>query len=170
MSINLILAINSDNAIGNDNKLLYFFAEDLKRFVNHTKNTTIVMGKNTWLSLPKKLPNRRNIVLTSSNDIWCPIKEVLPDEIIHSIDDIIKISSYSDVWIIGGAKLYMDLIEIADRVELTYINDSNRLADSYVYGIEDKLKLFNLIKTDTIEDIDKLTNKKYSLSFKTYVK
>ena len=70
MNISIIVAVSQNNAIGNNNKLLYWLPNDLKRFKALTSGHTIIMGRKTFESLPKgALPNRRNIVLSTQKDI-----------------------------------------------------------------------------------------------------
>ena len=104
----LIVACDPTGGIGYKNKLPWNKIQgDLIRFKQLTTNSTVVMGRNTWESLPKKpLPNRKNIVVTSStiNDV----------ETINDIDDI-----NTDAWIIGGAKLIESLWNKISVIHLT---------------------------------------------------
>lgn len=172
-NLNLILAVNEDYAIGLDNDLLYFFPTDLKRFVSLTKEKTVVMGRNTWESLPTKLPKRKNVVLTSSGVIQPSIKkdkEVIPDLIITSIEDVLELSKNEEIWVIGGASLYMSLIKYAERVELTKIFDSSVKYDTDVKDIEKELINFNIINNEEIHEVDRICGREICINFLTYSK
>ena len=100
--ISIIAAVAKDRAIGNKNKLIYWLPNDLKRFKALTTGHTIIMGRNTYLSLPKgALPNRRNIVLTRSQTAFpdCDVYSSLEEALAHCTPD-------EDIYIIGGASVY----------------------------------------------------------------
>ena len=125
--INIIAAVARNRAIGFQNKLIYWLPNDLKRFKALTTGHTIIMGRNTFLSLPKgALPNRRNVVLSRTQtefpgcDTYSSLEEALnnctPDE---------------DIYIIGGAAVYQQALAIADRLCLTEIDDIPEQADAF---------------------------------------
>ena len=117
--ISIIVAIASNNAIGKNNQLLCYIPEDLKRFKKITTGHCILMGKNTWYSLPvRPLPGRLNIVLTD-----------IPGEIVegsitaYSIDEAVgKCSGGKEIFVIGGGIIYKQFLEIADRLLITHIH------------------------------------------------
>jgi dihydrofolate reductase len=125
--VNIIAAVARNRAIGFQNKLIYWLPNDLKRFKALTTEHTIIMGRNTFLSLPKgALPNRRNVVLSRTQtefpgcDTYSSLEEALnnctPDE---------------DIYIIGGAAVYQQALAIADRLCLTEIDDIPEQADAF---------------------------------------
>ena len=125
--ISVIAAVARNRAIGYENKLIYWLPNDLKRFKALTTGHTIVMGHNTFLSLPKgALPNRRNIVLSRSQkafpgcDTYASLKEALQ----HCSND-------EDIYIIGGASVYKQALPLADRLCLTEIDDTPAQADTF---------------------------------------
>jgi len=125
--INIIAAVARNRAIGFENKLIYWLPNDLKRFKQLTTGNTIVMGRRTFESLPKgALPNRRNCVLTTTT-------EQLPGcECFASWDAFIgTCKPDEEIFIIGGASLYRYLLDKADRLYLTEIDDTPRQADSF---------------------------------------
>lgn len=136
MIINVIAAVAKNRGIGLDNKLLYWLPNDLKRFKALTTGHTIIMGRNTFLSLPKgALPNRRNIVLSRTQtdfpgcECYASLDEALRHCTVeecreHGIDN-------DDVYIIGGASVYTQALEIADRLCLTEIDDTPEKADVF---------------------------------------
>ncbi|MDD6553215.1 MAG: dihydrofolate reductase [Prevotellaceae bacterium] len=127
MRINMIAAVAKNNAIGYQNKLLYWLPNDLKRFKALTTGHTILMGRKTFDSLPKgALPHRRNVVISHTVtslpgcDVYPSLEAALqscgPDE---------------DVYIIGGASLYRQALPLADRLCLTEIDDTPAEADVF---------------------------------------
>ncbi len=127
MSINIIAAVARNRAIGNGNKLLYWLPNDLKRFKSLTTGHTIIMGHNTFRSLPKgALPNRRNIVLSRS-------VESLPGcECFNSLEKALAAcKDDDDIYVIGGERVYSQAIAFADRLLLTEIDDIPQQADAF---------------------------------------
>lgn len=132
--MNLIVAMTKNYAIGNKNELLFHLPTDLKNFKEKTTNKVVVMGLNTYLSLPKRpLPNRVNIVITRKNNI------VLEGTtIVHSIQElfeILKTYNSNNVFVIGGAKIYNQLMDYCKYAYVTYI-ETEVPADTYIKNIE----------------------------------
>ena len=127
MTISMIAAVAKNRAIGYENKLIYWLPNDLKRFKALTTGHTIVMGRKTFESLPKgALPNRRNCVLTKST------KELPGCECFSCWDDFLSTCQPDEyIYIIGGASLYTNLIDKADRLCLTEIDDVPENADTF---------------------------------------
>ena len=128
MKISIIAAIGSNNELGRDNDLIWRLPNDLKFFKSVTTGHTVLMGKNTFWSLPKVLPNRTNIVITHSD-------EKFPDEVViyNSIESFLNDYRDSDeeVFIIGGASIYKQFIDMAENLYLTEIEAS--CPDASVY-------------------------------------
>lgn len=125
--ISIIAAVAKNRAIGYQNKLIYWLPNDLKRFKALTTGHTIIMGRNTFLSLPKgALPNRRNIVLSRSTKTFenCDVYPSLEEALKHCAVD-------EDVFIIGGASVYKQALPLADRLCLTEIDDTPAEADTF---------------------------------------
>lgn len=127
MRINIIAAVAENRAIGNDNKLLYWLPNDLKRFKALTTGHTIVMGRKTFDSLPKgALPNRRNVVISRT------VSELPGCDVFASLNDALNsCSADEDVYIIGGASIYELTLPLADRLCLTEIADTPEKADAF---------------------------------------
>ena len=126
MNLVIIAAIGKNNELGKDNKLIWHLPGDLKFFKEKTIGKNIVMGRKTFESLPKMLPNRHHIVITTGN---IDNSEV---EVYHSIEDFLKDYSYSgETYVIGGASIYNSLIDYVDVMYLTEINKECLDADSY---------------------------------------
>lgn len=122
----IIAAIGKNRELGRDNKLLWSLKEDLKFFKEKTTNHTIIMGRKTFESLGRLLPNRKHVVISSSNDF--------PEEVdvYNNIESLL--SHYKDsseeLFIIGGAKIYSEFINYATKMYLTLV-DGEFDADVY---------------------------------------
>ncbi len=131
--ISIIAAVARNRAIGYKNKLIYWLPNDLKRFKALTTGHTIIMGRNTFLSLPKgALPNRRNIVLSRSQKTFegCDVSPSLEEALEHCTSD-------EDLYIIGGASVYRQALPLADRLCLTEIDDTPSEADTFFPPYQD---------------------------------
>jgi dihydrofolate reductase len=119
--ISIIVAVSDDWGIGKENELLWHISEDLKRFKRLTTGKSVIMGKKTWLSLPKRpLPGRRNIVLTDVPDecIDCSVTA-------YSIEDALsKCPENEEVFVIGGGSVYRQFMTVADRLYITHVHMS----------------------------------------------
>lgn len=134
--ITIIAAVAKDRAIGYKNKLIYWLPNDLKRFKALTTGHTIIMGRNTFLSLPKgALPNRRNIVLSKSfgNEEREVKSEKFPGcDVYPSLEEALQHCTHDeDIYIIGGASVYRQALPVADRLCLTEIDDTPAEADTF---------------------------------------
>mgnify|MGYP003305519084 CR=1 FL=1 len=129
MRISIIVAIAQNNAIGHENKLIYWLPNDLKRFKQLTTGNTIIMGRKTFESLPKgALPNRRNIVLSRTGS---PVDFPSADCFRNLDEALASCNENDEVFIIGGASVYAEGLKIADRLCLTYIHDIPEHADTF---------------------------------------
>lgn len=124
----LIVACAQGGVIGVNNKLPWRLPEDLAHFKRLTTGHCIIMGRKTFESIGRPLPNRRSIVVTrDKNTSW--LREVQGVELAGSLQDALELSQItkldfpaSPVFIIGGAQLYEQAIPVADRIELTEID------------------------------------------------
>jgi dihydrofolate reductase len=118
-NISIIVAIAENFAIGKNNDLLFHLPNDLKRFKDITTGHSLIMGRNTLLSLPKwPLPNRRHIVITDNKD------DVFPGcEIVFSIDEAIeKVKNEKEAFVIGGGMIYRQFYPLAGKLYLTLVH------------------------------------------------
>lgn len=121
--ISMIVAASKNGVIGKDNKLPWDkIKEDMNFFKFITTGQIVVMGRKTYESIGKALPNRRNIVLSKS------LKQEQFDnvEVINSIDQVLEMNRRdpsNEIIIIGGEEIYKQFMDYADRVYLTIIND-----------------------------------------------
>ncbi len=111
----MIVAVSEDGVIGLNGAIPWHFKGDLQRFKRLTMGAAVVMGRATWESLPKKpLPGRRNVVLTTR-----------PLEGVEHYDSVEKalaaIGDATDVWFIGGARVYEDAMKHVDVIDVTYV-------------------------------------------------
>ena len=127
MMITVIAAVAKNRAIGYKNQLIYWLPNDLKRFKQLTTGHTIIMGSNTFRSLPKgALPNRRNVVLSRRS------KEFPGCDVYPSLEKALKsCQPDEDIYIIGGASVYEQAVKVADRLCLTEVDDVPAKADTF---------------------------------------
>lgn len=116
--ISFIVAMDDNNLIGKDNALPWYLPADLAYFKKVTTNHTIVMGRKTYESIGRPLPNRKNVVLTHSTSF-----QEDGVTVIHSLDELKEMANHSneELFIIGGARLYEQLLPVADRLYVTHI-------------------------------------------------
>lgn len=131
--ITIIAAIAENNALGKDNDLIWHLPSDLKRFKNLTTGHYILMGRNTFESIGKPLPNRTSVIITRNKDY---VQEGCL--IAHSLEEALEISSHeTHVFIIGGAQIYKEAMQkgLADALEITLVHQ-NFEADVYFPEID----------------------------------
>ena len=159
--ISIIVAIAQNGAIGYKGDLIYHLSADLKRFKKLTTGNVVIMGHNTFESLPKgALPNRRNIVLSHQKDLSLPGAEVyssLDEALCHCFRD-------EKVYIMGGAQVYAQALGLADELEITLVHDTPAQADAFFleFGNDESWYLENK------EDHEADEKNPYAYSFLTY--
>src|ERR1700761_4632805 len=117
MITSIIVAISENYAIGKNNKLLWHMPSDLRHFKNITTGHTVIMGRKTYDSVGKPLPNRRNIIITRQ-DIT-----IEGCEVVSSLDAAIALCKGEDeVFIVGGAEIYRQSMHVTDRIYLTIVH------------------------------------------------
>ena len=131
--MNIIVAISENYAIGKSGDLLCYLPDDLKHFKALTTGATVVMGKKTFFSLPRRpLPNRRNIVLT--RDVTFVQEGV---DVAHSIPDLLTMLMPEErVFIIGGGEVYRQFMPLAKQLHITHIHHSWEDADTFFSDID----------------------------------
>jgi len=119
MIVTIVVAIAENYAIGKNNQLLWHMPADLKHFKQITSGHTVIMGRKTYDSVGKPLPNRRNIIITRQ-EITIPGCEV-----VKSVDDALELcTNEEEVFIVGGAEIYKLAMPKTDRIYLTIIHHS----------------------------------------------
>ena len=160
--ISAIVAVDENFGIGFNGDLLEHIPEDLKHFKELTSGHTIVMGRKTWDSLPKKpLPNRHNLVITKDPSIYELTNEV-QFYTLRQIEVLMLKNKNVNYFIIGGGQIYEKLLPICDKVYLTKIMISHENVDTYFPNIElmDNWKCVEQSEIKQYNDI--------SYQFKTY--
>lgn len=157
--LTIIVAAAENNAIGRGNQLIWHLSDDLKRFKTLTSGHHIIMGRKTFESFPKPLPNRTHIVITRQKDYTAPDGVI----IVHSLEDAIDAAkSDKQPFIIGGGQIYEQAMNLADKIELTRVHEDFE-ADAF----------FPEIDTTVWKETHNVFNKKdadhdYEFSFITY--
>ncbi|MCM3611007.1 dihydrofolate reductase [Planococcus sp. MERTA32b] len=118
--ISLMVAHDPNRVIGRNNQLPWHIPEDLAYFKKHTINKAIVMGRNTFESIGRPLPKRRNIVVSRQKDLTIDGVDV-----VNSIEDAVKLAEefHPEVMIIGGEQIFKTVLPAADRLYITLIHD-----------------------------------------------
>lgn len=131
--ISIIVAVARDYGIGKDNQLLWHISEDLKRFKKITAGHSVIMGRKTWLSLPRRpLPKRRNIVLSRN-----PNFKDEGAEAFTSIEKVLEtVENEEKIFIIGGQKIYEQFLNIAHTLYITRVDEVFE-ADTFFSEISD---------------------------------
>lgn len=130
--ITMIAAAAENNALGKDNDLVWHLPDDFKRFKRLTSDHYIIMGRKTFESFPKLLPNRTHVVITRKED-YQP-KDVI---VVHSLEEALKVTKLDpQPFIIGGGEIYKMGMKYADRIELTRVHETFE-ADTYFPEIDE---------------------------------
>ena len=153
--ISIIVAVDNNRGIGYKNKLLYEIPEDLKRFRKITSGHPIIMGYKTFQSIGRPLPGRTNIVLSRDKNL--KIDGVFVYDDIRKAIEFAKTKDDKEIFVIGGASIYAQAIDLADRLYLTVINAA-KPADTFFpdysgftkiisneHGLSDQLKYSYII-------------------------
>ncbi|WP_033961232.1 dihydrofolate reductase [Psychroserpens jangbogonensis] len=132
--LTIIVAAGENDAIGKDNDLIWHLSDDLKRFKSLTNGHHIIMGRKTFESFPKPLPNRTHIVITRQSDYQAPEGVI----IVNNLDDAIDAAkSDKQPFIIGGGEIYKQSMALANKIELTRVHSSFENADTYFPEIDE---------------------------------
>ena len=119
MIISIIAAIGDNRALGKDGKLPWHLPADFARFKTLTRGHTVIMGRKTYESIGRPLPERTNIVITRDEAYTAPGCIV-----VHSFDDALVKAIGDEVFVIGGAQVYAEAIPHADRLYITHVHGS----------------------------------------------
>ena len=132
MNLIIIAAVGKNGELGKNGQLIWKIPHDLACFKKITMGKTMVMGKNTFNSLPKLLPGRKHIILSKSGAFNKEIEDSLvfddKEELIKYITTELK---DEDVYIIGGASIYEEFIDLCNLMYITEIDDTDESADAY---------------------------------------
>ena len=156
--ITIIAAIANNNALGMDNKLIWYLPNDLKRFKSVTNGHHVIMGRKTFESLGKPLPNRTSIIITRKKSYKagnCLVVNSLEEALEKAKDD-------ENPYILGGAEIYKLAMPIADKLDLTIVHHEFE-ADAFFPDIDT-----SIWKEKSREDFKADEMNKYDYSFVTY--
>mgnify|MGYP003747184905 FL=1 len=129
----LIAAASTNNALGKDNDLLWHLPNDFKRFKTLTTDHFIIMGRKTFESFPKPLPNRTHIIVTRNTSYQAPEGCI----VVKSLEEAYTLSAtQNNVFIIGGGEIYKQAIDTADCIELTRVHTTIE-ADTFFPEIDE---------------------------------
>ena len=159
-TITIIAAVAENNALGKNNQLIWHIPADLKRFKKITSGHDVIMGRNTFESLGKPLPNRTNIVITRNKNY-----KAQGCIIVHSLNEAIyEASQDENPFILGGAQIYTEAIKIADKLDITLVHETFE-ADAFFPEIDE-----NIWDEISREDVEADEKNKYDYSFVTYLR
>ncbi len=134
--LSIVVAMDKNNVIGKDNELIWHLPEDLKHFKNLTTNHTIIMGRKTFESLGRVLPNRKHIIFSRNSDFKVDNENV---NIVHNISQIQNlIQSEEEAFVIGGAKIYSLLLPYVKKMYITKIYQEFE-GDTYFPQFDEKM-------------------------------
>ena len=160
--LSIIVAKAKNNVIGKDNKLIWHLSEDLKRFKKLTTGHTIIMGRKTFESLGRVLPNRKHVILCNDKQLN------IDDENVEIIDDINLLEKYEkseeENFVIGGATIYKLLMPKAKKMYITQIDKD---FEGDVFFPEIDLKEWNI---QNIEKGPKDNENDFEYKYITYIK
>ncbi len=158
--LTIIVAAGEDNAIGKDNDLIWHLSNDLKRFKQLTSGHHIIMGRKTFESFPKPLPNRTHVVITRQDNYKVPEGVI----VVHSLEDAIDVARKDDQpFIIGGGEIYKQALPVADKIELTRVHANFNNADTFFPALD-----LNQWKETQRTKHDADAHHNYAFSFITY--
>lgn len=158
--ITIIAAAAKNNELGKDNKLIWHLSNDLKRFKKLTSGHHIIMGRKTFESFPKALPNRTNVVITRDKNYRAENAVI-----VHSIQEALELAKDDNQpFIIGGGEIYKQSLSIADRIELTRVHHYFK-ADTFFPELD-----LNTWREVSREDCFKDDKHNFDYSFITYEK
>ncbi len=157
----IIAAAAENDALGKDNDLVWHLPDDFKRFKALTTNHFIIMGRKTFESFPKPLPNRTHIIITRQNNYTVPEGCIVVSSLQKAMDLCPK---EDENFIIGGGQIYKQSIELSDKIELTRVHTTVE-ADTFFPKIEeDKWSLINSFHHSKDE------KHKFDFTYLTYVR
>lgn len=149
MSVSMIAAVGRNLELGKNNDLIWHFKEDMKFFKDTTMGHTVVMGRKTFESLPKALPGRKNIVISSNSEY-----QAQGATVVTSVDEALRIADNEEIFVIGGGKIYSEFLLYADNLYLTEIDAECPDADTYFpqFNKSDYIKeIINYYDIDGVE-------------------
>lgn len=158
-NLTLIAAAAENDVIGKNNQLVWHLGDDLKRFKNLTSHHCMIMGRKTFESFGKPLPNRTHIVISRQHNYEVPIGVI----VVHNLEDALAaLKNDAQPFIIGGGEIYKQAMPYADKIELTRVHERFD-GDTFFPEIDT-----TVWKESENRFHEKDVNHKYSFSFITY--
>lgn len=157
--VSIIVAIAANGVIGDKNSLLWHIKEDMRFFRQKTTSHPVIMGRKTYDSLGRPLPNRTNVVISRT------LNHIEGCTVVHSLEEAIALfPSEEEIFIIGGAQIYAQALDVADRMYITHIEHS--------YEGDTSFPEWNRAQWRLIEKESMLCgeNFRYPFSFETYIR
>ncbi|OAQ38333.1 dihydrofolate reductase [Pedobacter psychrophilus] len=131
MGLSLIVATDSENGIGKNNQLLWHLPNDLKFFKKTTSGHTVIMGRKTYDSIGKPLPNRRNIIITRKKDL-----KIEGVEVFNSLEKALNACANEEqAFVIGGGEIYREALPLIHQIYLTKVHHQFN-ADTFFPSID----------------------------------
>jgi len=160
MVISHLVAVSNNNVIGKNNDLPWKLKRDLLHFKNYTTGKTIVMGRKTYESIGRPLPNRRNIVISST------IKSIKGAEVFSSLEAALEaLKEESEIIITGGSYLFNDTVDIVNKLVITFVDTIVDNGDVFYSNID--YSKWNLIEESFFQ---KDNENEFDFSIKVYKK
>jgi dihydrofolate reductase len=156
----MIAAVGQNNELGKDNDLIWHLPDDFKRFKLLTTGHYIIMGRKTFESFPKPLPNRTHLVITRDKTYSPKVPEGREQDVIvvHSMDQALLKSSVDETpFIIGGGEIYSLAMEVVERIELTRVHSTFE-ADTFFPKI-------NSTQWEKVSEVHHDTDQKHQYAF-----
>nr|MBC7611987.1 dihydrofolate reductase [Pseudopedobacter sp.] len=160
MTLSIIVATDEENGIGKENQLMWHLPKDLKFFKTTTSGHPIIMGRKTYDSVGRPLPNRRNIIITRQKDL-----KIDGVEIFNDLENAVKAcSNEHEVFIVGGGEIYRQALPFTDKIYLTKVH--------HTFDADAFFPEFNHSEWELISKEDHVQDEKhaFSFSFLTFVR
>lgn len=157
--VSIIVAIAANGVIGDKNSLLWHIKEDMRFFRQKTTSHPVIMGRKTYDSLGRPLPNRTNVVISRT------LNHIEGCTVVHSLEEAIALfPSEEEIFIIGGAQIYAQALDVADRMYITRIEHS--------YEGDTSFPEWDSAQWQLVEKESMLCgeNFRYPFSFETYIR
>lgn len=157
--VSIIVAIAQNGIIGDKNSLLWHIKEDMRFFRQKTTSHPVIMGRKTYDSLGKPLPNRTNVVISRT------VTHIDGCTVVHSLEEAIALfSAEEEIFIIGGAQIYAQAIPLADKMYITQVEHSYQGDTAFPAWDKSQWKMVEKNSYPCGE------NFRYPFSFETYVR
>ncbi|MRI01577.1 dihydrofolate reductase [Kriegella sp. EG-1] len=159
----MIAAAAENNALGKDNDLLWHLPDDFKRFKKLTTGYSIIMGRKTYESFPKPLPNRRHIIITRDTKYKVDHEHCI---VVHSLLEALELCKNEVLsYIIGGGEIYAQAEQFSNKIELTRVHSTFENADTFFPSID--FNKWELVYEE-YHPIDE--RHKYAFTYLTYIR